>query len=138
MYTPLLPKEPGTRRMVLRAIMKALCLFFAFNVVYGLIKPVHNGLLPSFYNAGFSGRVRFIQDYEFDAYRLISDHIISSAKSDTFNIVILGSSEMWGIHAMADLSVPVIMDRLNLTAADGRPVRVYNLSHPVPYGLKEL
>ena len=138
MHTPRLPKEPGTRRMVLRAIIKALCLFFAFNVAYGLINPLQRGMLPSLYNIGFSGRVRFMKDYEFDAYRLIDDHIISRARSDTFNIVILGSSEMWGTRSMADQSVPVIMDRMGLVAADGRPVRVYNLGHLVPYGFTDL
>lgn len=137
-HTLPLPKAPMTRRMVIRAILKGLCLFFAFNVVYGLIKPFQRGHVPSLYNVAFPGRVRFMKDYEFDPYRLVDDHAISAATSDTFNIVVLGSSEMWGTHSLADDAVPAIMDRYGLVAADGRPVRMYNLGHPIPYGLKDL
>lgn len=132
------PPTSFNPRIVMRAVVKALCLFFAFNVLYGLIDPVKTGRLPTLYNSLYPGRPRFMQFNEFDPYRMIDDHVISSASAETFNIVILGSSEIWGSGTLADETIPLKIDRLGLVAADGRPVRVYNLAHPTPYAFRDL
>src|SRR5690349_7705589 len=132
------PKTPMTGRMLRRAMLKGVCLYIMFNVVYGLIDPVITGRLPTLYNRLFPGLTRFMRFSDFDPYRMIDNHAISAARSDTFNIVILGSSEMWGSGTLADAAIPAKLDQLGLTAADGRPVRVYNLAHPAPYFFRDL
>jgi hypothetical protein len=131
-------REPFTRRMIVRAVVKALCLFAVFNLIYGAIQPVHKGLLPTLYNILFPGRPRFGKGYEYDAYRLVSDHIISRAQSETFNIAFIGSSEVWGLRAVPSGTISAYLTNLGMVAADGRPVRVYNLGFPVPNGIKDL
>ena len=131
-------QEPFTHRMIIRAFVKALCLFAVFNIGYGILQPSQNGLLPSLYNIIFPGRERFQKGYEFDPYRLLSDHIVSRAQAESFNILILGSSEIWGSRTSAAESIPAYLDASGLRAADGRPVRVYNLGYPFPYAFKDL
>jgi hypothetical protein len=131
-------QEPITRRMLLRAILKGVGLYLLLNIVYGVVNPVQTGRLPTLYNGLFPGRVRFQKFNEYDPYRMVDDHIISTASAETFNIVILGSSEMWGAGTLADNTIPAKLDRMGLVAADGRPVRVYNLAHPTPYAFRDL
>lgn len=132
------PHEPFTGTMLLRALIKALFLFVVFNLVYGVVQPARNGLFPSLYNIVFPGRERFQKGYEFDPYRLLNDHIISQATADTYNIVMLGSSEIWGSRSTPTESIPTYLDKVGMVAADGRPVRVYNLAYPFPYAFKDL
>lgn len=127
-----------TRGMVLRAVLKGVGLFILFNLVYGLINPVETGRLPTLYNTVFPGLTRFRRFSDFDPYRMVDNHAISAARADTFNIVMLGSSEMWGAGTLADAAIPARLDQLRLAAADGRPVRVYNLAHPAPYFFRDL
>lgn len=134
----MIPEESLVRGMILRIAVKGLCLFILFNVVYGLFQPVQNGLLPTLYNVLFPGRLRFKYDYEFDAYRMVSDHIISEAKPDTFNIAFLGSSEIWGARVAPAQTIPAFMDAIGMTTTNGDPVRVYNLGYPFPYAFKDL
>jgi hypothetical protein len=64
--------------------------------------------------------------------------VIQSASADYYNIVFLGSSEVWGAVSAPDESIPAYLDRLGLVAADGRPVAVYNLAYSGPDVLKDL
>lgn len=132
------PKEPFTSRMIVRALLKALIPFILFNLFLVMAQPGRHGLLPTLYNHLIPGRSRLIKDYETDAYRLIDDHVIAQAQPDTFNIVVLGSSEIWGLLSLPDESVPAMMDRSGMIAADGRPVRVYNLAFPIADSFKDL
>lgn len=132
------PEEPFTRQMFARAVIKALIPFLLFNLFLVTVRPGKQGLLPTIYNHFIPGRIRLIKDYEADPYRLIDDHIINQAQSDTFNIVVLGSSEIWGLLTVPSESVPAMMDRSGMIASDGRPVRVYNLAFPVADAFKDL
>lgn len=130
--------EPFTRPMIIRAVIKGVMLFILFNMGYGALQPVSYGLLPSLYNHILPGRTRFLRNFEYDAYRMVDSHIVSQASPSAFNIVILGSSEIWGSRTGPAEAVPAYMDRIGMVAQDGRPVRIYNLGFPFPNGIKDL
>ena len=123
---------------VMRAFIKAVILYVLFNGCYLIIQPVQNGLLPTLYNGLVPGRVRFEGAAEFNLRRILDDHVIRQATSDTYNIVFLGSSEMWGNRSQSDIAVPNVMDGYGLRTAEGRPVRIYNLGLPLPDAFKDL
>jgi hypothetical protein len=123
--------------MLIRAVLKALVLFVLFNLGYFLIQPLQTGRLPTLYNTLVPGLLRFRVGDEYNINRLLADHSIRTASHDTYNIVILGSSEIWGVTVAPDQTIPAYLDQLGLTAHDGRPVRIYNLSFPGPEILKD-
>src|SRR5262245_56123122 len=110
-------KEPFTRGMLIRIAITGLCLFALVNIAYGLLSFAGNGQLPTLYNVVIPGRVRFMKDYEYDPYRMLRDHAVAQAQPDTFNIAILGSSEIWGSRVGPVDSIPVIMDTFGMTTA---------------------
>jgi len=135
------PQQPTPKAHdwhVMRAFIKALILYVLFNGCYLITQPVQNGLLPTLYNGLVPGRVRFEGAAEFNLHRILDDHIIRQATADTYNIVFLGSSEMWGNRSQSDIAVPNVMDGYGLSTVEGRPVRVYNLGLPLPDAFKDL
>lgn len=123
---------------VMRAFIKAVILYVLFNGLYLIVQPVQNGLLPTLYNGIIPGRTRFEGAAEFNLHRILDDHIIRQATSDTYNIVFLGSSENWGNRSAPDIAPPYVLDGYHFRAADGRPVRVYNLALPLPDAFKDV
>jgi hypothetical protein len=121
--------NPMTRLNVLRALVKAVVLFLLFNVAYRSWQPVQTGSLPTLYNHAVNGRVRLIWNKQTNLSLLLNDHIIQQATKDTWNVVMLGSSETHGGED-PDGTTVAELDALGLQAADGRPVRVYNLAIP--------
>jgi hypothetical protein len=131
------PLSP-TRFTALRAVLKGLGLYLGFLMVYSACQPVQTGRLPTLYNSLAAGRVRFITDVETNLPLMLNDHIIQQATSETWNIVMLGSSEIYGLYDVPDKALPMYLDRAGLQTADGQPVRVYNLSYPIPDAAKDL
>ncbi len=132
------PVEVINGWFVLRAVLKALVLFTLFNGVYVTIQPVQNGLLPTVYNGLVPGRIRFEQEYSANINQMLNDHVIRYATSDTYNILVVGSSETWGYRVQPTEAVPALIEGLNLQTHGGKPVHVYNLAFPIGEILKEL
>jgi hypothetical protein len=109
-----------------------------FNGCYLLSQPVQSGHLPTLYNSLVPGLTRLEVGGEYSIQRLLADHAVQMARSDHYNVVILGSSEIWGVTSSPDKTIPAYLDRIGLVAADGRPVSIYNLSFPGPDLLKDL
>jgi hypothetical protein len=129
---------PGiTRLTVLRALVKGIVLFLLFNVAYRACQPIQMGLLPTLYNHLVNGRDRLLWNKQTNLPLLLKDHIIQQATSDTWNIVMLGSSETHG-GASVDGTTIAHLNALDLVAADGRSVRFYNLATPSADAWKEL
>jgi hypothetical protein len=118
-------------------LCKTLVLFIIFNVLYLAAQPLANTSL-TLYNRLFPGRLRLAWRASADGYlvsetllsRLIADHLISRPKAaDEYRVVVLGSSETWGYHMLAQEAMPTLLDEMRLQAPDGRRVRVYNLAY---------
>jgi hypothetical protein len=123
--------------LLIRATLKALIFFAMFNLGYFLAQPLQTGRLPTLYNTLVPGLLRFRVGDEYNINRLLADHSIRSASPDHYNVVILGSSEIWGVTVAPSQTIPAYLDQLGLKASDGRPVRIYNLSFPGPEILKD-
>src|SRR5688572_29827445 len=109
MNTEATPDTSGgtiSRWFVLRALAKALVLYVLFNGIYFLLQPVQSGNLLTLYNTVVPGRLRLEAGYEYAITRLVHDHAIQSARSDHYNIVMLGSSETWGAFSKSSETVP--------------------------------
>lgn len=124
--------------MVLRACIKGVLLYLLFILAYNAVQPVLMRRLPTLYNTILPGRVRFNTDIETNIGLMLNDHIIQQASDETWNIVMLGSSETYGLYDAPDNAMPMYLDRWGLESANGRPVRVYNLSYPIPDVAKDL
>jgi hypothetical protein len=64
--------------------------------------------------------------------------VIRQASPETFNIVFLGSSEVWGNATQAVDAIPALVENQGLVSSDGRAVRAYNMAFPYPDGFKDL
>ena len=69
-------QEPFTCAMIIRAVIKALCLYVVFNLVYGAVQPVAKGLLPSLYNVLFPGQTRLFKKVTKD-HRPVEDKALA-------------------------------------------------------------
>lgn len=130
--TPPTPRNPQRMKLahVLRAIIKALALFVAFNLVYRACQPVQTAQMPTLYNTVVNGRARLSWGSQIDMTMLLDDHEIQRASPDTWNIAVFGSSETYGWPADYRLSAPYVLNAWPLETHEGQPVRVYNLSIP--------
>ena len=131
------PSQPADMSIG-RAFVKAFILYLLFNGCYLIVQPVQNGLLPTLYNHLIPGRTRFEALYEFNLHRIVDDHIIHQATKETYNIIVLGSSEMWGNQTQSAQATPGVLDSYGFSTAEGKPVRVYNVGFPVPDVFKDL
>jgi len=128
----------------LRVVVKALLLFTAINIIYGLIDPpVHK---ISVYNNLFPGRVRMPFGSSNNPYAVMVDdvnimfasHKISAPKGSTeFRVVLIGDSSVWGEGISAQESIAI---QWNNTDADcgKQTIKVYNLGYPHPSVIKDL
>jgi hypothetical protein len=133
-------------RFFIQMVRKTLLLFIFFNVIYVLVQPLANPSL-TLYNRLFPGRLRFVWTDKTGNYlvnetllpRLLGDHIVSRPKADNeYRIVVLGSSETWGFLDLAQNTMPVVLDSMNLRTPDGRRVRVYNLAYVFADAFKDM
>lgn len=133
-------------RSVLRVVLKAAALFVMVNLLFAVLNPlpaigrisVYNGLVP--------GRQRLPYGEQPEAYNLsldsleamFSTHEISRSKpTDEYRILIAGDSSVWGILLRPDETLAAQINAANLTL-DGRPVRAYNIGHPILSVTKDL
>ncbi|MEW5938556.1 MAG: hypothetical protein AB1750_02740 [Chloroflexota bacterium] len=135
----------------LRVVIKAAILFALFNLLWAAFDPPVGKITG--YNLLWPGRLRFpyeesptyyLQGYnapvleDFDA--MFGAHVISASpkQPDEFRVLLLGDSAVWGGHVRAQDALSEQLNRMDLTACDGRKVRVFNLGYPWPSTLRDL
>lgn len=125
-------------RFLRNVLIKGLCLFLVFNLVWALI-PVSLGKVSA-YNSLWRGRERFpfgenpAESYNLSLYDL--DAMFASLKldanpkpADEFRVFVIGDSSAWGTLLKPGDTLAGQLDALGLELC-GRRVRVYNLGYP--------
>jgi hypothetical protein len=139
MHTPVSP---------LRVLAKGLLLFVLFNLVFAAWEPAHLGGL-TLYGSVFPGRLRlpFGEDsqhaYNLSLYNL--DAMFNSLAiagrgkpAGEYRVIVIGDSSVWGILLRPEQTLAGQLQAENLTACDGRQIRVYNLGYPTISLTKDL
>jgi hypothetical protein len=128
-----------------RVLLKALLLFLAANLLFGLVETPRLGRI-SVYNGLFPGRPRFPfgeaprEAYNFSLFDLdamFASHEISRPKlPDERRVVVIGDSSVWGTLLRPEES---LVGQLNELAAQAEtPARYYNLGYPTLSLTKDL
>jgi len=126
--------------MILRIGLKTLVLFVMFNLLFVLIAPAQTWGAISLYNRVFPGRPRLPWGENPAAYNLslnnldamFAAHEIGAAPkpADEYRVILIGDSSTWGFLLRPEETLSAQLNALQLTAKDGRRVRVYNLGYP--------
>jgi hypothetical protein len=141
-----LPELLTSPRAAVGLIMRVVILFLGFNLLYVVVNPIEEGRLPTLYNTLLPGRLRATWTNSTALYvnetrvsRILSDLTAARPKQpDEYRVFVLGSSETWGAFVRPEEAFPMVLDRLGLTAPDGRQVRVYDVAYPLADSLKDL
>jgi len=139
MYTPVSP---------LRVLAKGLLLFAMINLVFVAWAPANLGDL-TLYGSILPGRMRlpFGEDsqhsYNLSLYNLdamfSSQAIAGRGKpADEYRVIVIGDSSVWGILLRPEQTLAGQLQAEDLTACDGRRIRVYNLGYPTISITKDL
>ena len=133
--------------MAARIIIKALLLFLVANLFLGLWVEPGLGRVSA-YNGLFPGRLRFPfgesprEAYNFSLFDLLAmfaAHEVSAAAAEAeYRVFLLGNSSVWGTLLRPEETLAGQLNRLGLAAADGRPLRFYNLGYPTISLTKDL
>jgi len=142
------------RRSVARVVAKALALFVALNLAFALANSPANGGLAalgrlSLYNALWPGRARLpygddpARAYNLSLYSLeamFASHELSrgAKPADEFRVLLIGDSSTWGWLLKNEDTLAGLINAMDLTTADGRTVRAYNLGYPIMSLTKDL
>lgn len=141
------PPRPFTWGFVARVVIKAAILFAALNVAFALLAPLPALGRLSAYNFVLPGRARLpygenpAESYNLSLYNIpamLASHQLAGADDGAFRVLLVGDSSVWGILLEPDDTLAGQIDRRGLRAADGRPVRAYNLGYPTMSLLKDL
>jgi len=141
------PARPFTWGLIVRVLLKAAILFAALNAIFALLMPLPALGRLSVYNLVLPGRARLpygenpAESYNLSLYNIpamMASHTWADANAGDFNVLLLGDSSVWGILLEPDDTLAGQINRLGLRAADGRPVRAYNLGYPTMSLLKDL
>lgn len=134
--------------MIGRVVLKALALFLLLNALFAATRPLDALGRLSVYNTLLPGRARLpygevpAEDYNLTLNSLpamFAAHELSRPKaSDEFRVLLLGDSGTWGWFLNNDDTLAGQLNALDLRAADGRRVVVYNLGYPVMSLTKDL
>lgn len=127
-------------KTLIRIAIKGLILFIAFVVVFVLVNPLPGLGRLSLYNSVFPGRQRLPWGENAAlAYNLtlnnldamFASHEISQPKdADEFRVVLIGDSSTWGFLLRPEDTLAAKLNAKNLSTADGRQMRFYNVGYP--------
>jgi len=128
-------------RFVRNVLIKAALLFAALNLLFAAVQPLPALGTLSAYNRLFPGRQRFPfgedpqQAYNLSLYSveaMFAAHEISAAPKDAdeFRVLVVGDSSTWGTLLKPQETLAGQLTAMQLTAADGRAMRFYNLGYP--------
>lgn len=142
-------QKNGKYRWVARAVVKALVLFVALNLLFAVVFPVSALGRVTAYNHLFPGRLRLpysdtpgtsysLSPYNLDA--MFAAHELSAGEKpdDEFRVLLLGDSSTWGFLLPAQQTLSAQLNSSGIETADGRQVRFYNLGYPVMSLTKDL
>jgi hypothetical protein len=140
------PPEQNSLAFILAVLWRALALLLVFMVLYYQVQPLERDW--TLYNRVYPGRLRFAYNEPGAMYyaanetrlkRLVADHVFAQPKrADEYRVVVLGSSETWGLLNRPQDPMAVQLGALGLTAPDGRKLSSYNLGYVWPDAFKEL
>ncbi len=131
-----------------RVLLKALILFALLNALFAACRPLDALGRLSLYNSLFPGRARLpygevpADDYNLTLNNLpamLATHELQRPKADDeFRVLLIGDSATWGWFLDNRDTLAGQLNALDLRAADGRRVVVYNLGYPVMSLTKDL
>ena len=143
--------EPASRSgwlFLFRVVLKAFALFVLLNAAFAALRPLDALGRLSLYNVAYPGRSRLpygevpAEDYNLTLNNLpamFAAHKWSRPKApDEFRVLLIGDSGTWGWFLNDEDTLAGQLNALNLRAADGRRVVVYNLGYPVMSLTKDL
>lgn len=129
-------------------VLKAALLFVLLNALFAACRPLDALGRLSAYNVLWPGRDRLpygeipSEDYNLTLSNLpamVASHAVSRPKAaDEFRVLVLGDSGTWGWFLENDNTLAGQLNRLDLSAADGRRVVAYNLGYPIMSLTKDL
>jgi hypothetical protein len=134
----------------LRLLIKTLVLFVVINLCFAVLNlPV--GKL-SIFNHLIPGRVRFNAERTSsdlsasgvlvfdDLDAMFASHVISNGPkpANEYRIILLGDSSVWGFEIPPQETLSEQINRLGLQTCDGRQIKAYNLSYPLPSNTRDL
>lgn len=135
-------------RTISRIIVKAAVLFVALNIMFAACRPVEQLGGVSLYNWLIPGRQRLPygevpqRDYNLTINNIpamFAAHEWDRPKrEDEFRVLLIGDSGTWGWFLRNDDTLAGQLNAMELEAADGRRVIVYNLGYPVMSLTKDL
>jgi len=135
-------------RFIGRVALKALILFLLLNALFAASRPLDALGRVSLYNRAFPGRARLpygevpAEDLNLTLNNLpamLAAHSLARPKAaDEFRILLLGDSGTWGWFLDNDDTLAGQLNALDLRAADGRRIVVYNFGYPVMSLTKDL
>lgn len=142
-------KNKKTKKFIRNVLIKCTLLFLILNFAVALI-PIGNNLGSlSLYNSLLPGRVRlpFGENAEeaynlslYDLNAMFASHEITAGEKpeDEYRIILIGDSATWGILLEPDDTLSGLINQDELTTADGKTVRAYNLAYPTMSLMKDL
>lgn len=129
-------------------ILKTALLFLILNLLFAVLRPLPILGSISLYNRLWPGRPRLpYGENPADSYNLslnnipamFASHNLSQAKAgDEFRVILLGDSGIWGWFLENDETLAGQLNRMQLEAADGRSLKIYNLGYPIMSVSKDL
>jgi hypothetical protein len=131
--------------LTVRVIVKAAALFVLVNIGFAITDPVPTLGKISLYNTLVPGRARLPYGENDAAYNLslnsieamLSSHEINRMNPHAYNVWVFGDSSVWGILLDNPETLTGQINAANVQI-DGRPVRAYNLAHPILSVTKDL
>jgi lysophospholipase L1-like esterase len=134
--------------MIGRVLLKAAILFVLLNLAFAATRPLDALSRLSLYNLVFPGRARLpygevpADDLNLTLNNLpamFAAHELSQAPAaDEFRVLLIGDSGTWGWFLRHNETLAGQLNALDLRAADGRRIVVYNLGYPVMSLTKDL
>lgn len=135
-------------RTIGRIFLKAAILFVALNLLFAACRPLESLGRLSLYNNLLSGRLRLpygerpAEDFNLTLSNLsamTAAHAWDSPTADDeFRVLLLGDSGIWGWFLPNEHTLAGQLNEMELTAADGRRIVVYNLGYPIMSLTKDL
>jgi hypothetical protein len=139
---------PVSLGFIIRIAGKALVLFVVFNLVFAWLTPlpalgkasIYNWLVPGRHRLPFgenSAEAYNLSLFQLDA--MFASHEIAVPKADNeYRVILIGDSSVWGVLLQTDETLAAYLNAQQVTAADGRQVRVYNMGYPTLSVTKDL
>ncbi len=131
-----------------RVFLKAALLFLLLNIAFAAARPLETMGRLSLYNRAFPGRLRLpygevpAEDYNLTLSNLpamlASHRLARPPAGDEFRVLLIGDSATWGWFLRNPDTLTGRLNALDLRAAGGRRVVVYNLGYPVMSLAKDL